>query len=85
MVFSGSLPFRSETLEDIKAKGYLCRSCNSYETNARCVCGNKAVREVHLGEVIVEKVIADEGAIEFTDNKELRKEGGIGAFLRFKG
>ncbi|KKR18287.1 MAG: hypothetical protein UU65_C0002G0278 [candidate division CPR2 bacterium GW2011_GWC1_41_48] len=69
--------------EDFKAEGYLCSLCDSYEMQIPCSCGSRAVKEIHLDEVIIEKALEDEGVVEFTNSEDLKREGGIGAFLRF--
>jgi len=57
--------------------------CDSYEMQIPCSCGSRAVKEIHLDEVIIEKALEDEGVVEFTNSEDLKREGGIGAFLRF--
>lgn len=74
-------------LKDMTASGFRCDNCNfltSQELNACPYCKGKFDKVNYLIEFALQRAV-EQGAIikAVTESDELRKAGGIGAFLRF--
>jgi len=72
--------------EGLRESGSFCPACNalSLEPGSCRYCGNELEQVNYFADLVMQKAAQMGGKIEVVpDNEELRKSGGIGAFLRY--
>jgi peptide subunit release factor 1 (eRF1) len=68
--------------DNFNQPGYYCPKCDMLDINP-CSCGNVSVKEINLAEALLQKIIKNEGEVEFLDSSDLQEYGDIAAKLRF--